>query len=115
MAALFPGSGTCALDSGFRIAAGAWIRRGPQRGMGVRLASRTRPAGDRPASRIANCSGAVGSRPTGVGMTVGRTYPPEWRDYQDLLSGRQVRQLTDSPAEDYHLYFYNPSITPDGK
>ena len=48
-------------------------------------------------------------------MTVGRTYPPEWRDYSDPLTGRRVRQLTDSPAEDYHLYFYNPTITPDGK
>jgi oligogalacturonide lyase len=42
-------------------------------------------------------------------------YAPEWRDYLDPLTGRQVRQLTDSQAEDYHLYFYNPSITPDGK
>ena len=48
-------------------------------------------------------------------MTVGRTYAPEWRDYPDPLTGRRVRQLTDSPAEDYHLYFYNPSVTPDGK
>ncbi|HEY9529176.1 MAG TPA: oligogalacturonate lyase family protein, partial [Anaerolineales bacterium] len=48
-------------------------------------------------------------------MTVGRSYPPEWRDYQDPLTGRRVRQLTNSPAEDYHLYFYNPSITPDGQ
>jgi oligogalacturonide lyase len=48
-------------------------------------------------------------------MTVGRTYAPEWRDYPDPLTGRQVRQLTDSPAEDYHFYFYNPSITPDIK
>ena len=48
-------------------------------------------------------------------MTVGRRYEPEWRDYLDPLTGRRVRQLTDSPAEDYHLYFYNPSITPDGK
>ena len=48
-------------------------------------------------------------------MTVGRTYPPEWRDYPDPLTGRRVRQLTDSPAEDYHLYFYNPSVTPDGR
>jgi oligogalacturonide lyase len=42
-------------------------------------------------------------------------YPPEWRDYPDPLTGRRVQQLTDSRAEDYHLYFYNPSITPDGK
>jgi oligogalacturonide lyase len=48
-------------------------------------------------------------------MTVGRTYAPEWREYNDPLTGRRVRQLTDSPAEDYHFYFYNPSITPDGK
>ena len=48
-------------------------------------------------------------------MTIGRTYAPEWRDYLDPLTGRGVRQLTDSSAEDYHLYFYNPSITTDGK
>src|SRR5262245_15500057 len=48
-------------------------------------------------------------------MSVGRAYEPEWRDYLDPLTSRQVWQLTDSPAEDYHLYFYNPSITPDGK
>jgi oligogalacturonide lyase len=48
-------------------------------------------------------------------MTVGRTYAPEWREYQDPLTGRRVRQLTDSAAENYHLYFYNPSVTPDGK
>ena len=48
-------------------------------------------------------------------MTVGRIYAAEWRDYPDPLTGRRVRQLTDSPAEDYHLYFYNPSVTPDGK
>ena len=47
-------------------------------------------------------------------MTVGTTYPPEWRDYGDPLTGRRVRQLTDSPAEDYHFYFYNPSFTADG-
>jgi oligogalacturonide lyase len=48
-------------------------------------------------------------------MTVGKTYAPEWRDYLDPLTGRHVRQLTDSRAENYHLYFYNPSVTPDGK
>jgi oligogalacturonide lyase len=48
-------------------------------------------------------------------MTIGRMYAPEWRDYLDPLTGRRVRQLTDSPAEDYHLYFYNPSVTLDGK
>ncbi len=48
-------------------------------------------------------------------MTVGRIYAPEWRDSTDPLTGRRVRQLTNSTAEDYHLYFYNPSITPDGE
>jgi len=48
-------------------------------------------------------------------MTVGRTYASEWREYMDPLTHRRVRQLTNSTAEDYHLYFYNPSITPDGK
>lgn len=48
-------------------------------------------------------------------MTVGMTHAPGWRDYLDPLTGRRVLQLTDSPAEDYHLYFYNPSITPNGK
>jgi len=48
-------------------------------------------------------------------MSVGGTYGPEWRDHLDPLTGRSVRQLTDSQAEDYHLYFYNPCITPDGK
>ena len=47
-------------------------------------------------------------------MTVGTTYPSEWREHEDPLTRRHVRQLTDSPAEDYHLYFYNPSVTPDG-
>lgn len=46
-------------------------------------------------------------------MTVGTLFAPEWRDYLDPLTGRRVRQLTDSAAEDYHLYFYNPSVTPD--
>jgi oligogalacturonide lyase len=48
-------------------------------------------------------------------MSVGETYPPEWRDYADPLTGRRVRQLTNSSSEDYHLYFYNPTVTPDGK
>lgn len=48
-------------------------------------------------------------------MNVGRTFAQEWRDYQDALTGRQVRQLTASTSEDYHLYFYNPSVTPDGQ
>jgi len=48
-------------------------------------------------------------------MTVGRTYAPEWRDGLDPLIGRQVKRLTDSPAEDYHFYYYKPSITLDSR
>ncbi|HXD10043.1 MAG TPA: hypothetical protein VN653_08275, partial [Anaerolineales bacterium] len=48
-------------------------------------------------------------------MSVGQTYAPEWHDFSDPLTGRRVRQLTDSSAEDYHLYFYNPTVTPNGK
>lgn len=48
-------------------------------------------------------------------MSVGQGYPPEWKTYTDALTGRRVTQLTNSNAEDYHLYFYNPSVTPDGK
>jgi len=48
-------------------------------------------------------------------MTIGKVYAPEWCDYTDPLTKRRVRQLTNSPAEDYHLYFYNPSVTPDNK
>lgn len=48
-------------------------------------------------------------------MTIGAVFPPEWRTYRDPQTGRAVTQLTDSPAEDYHLYFYNPSVTPDGR
>jgi oligogalacturonide lyase len=48
-------------------------------------------------------------------MTAGRRYPAERRSYRDPLTGREVWQLTNSAAEDYHLYFYNPSVTPDGR
>jgi oligogalacturonide lyase len=47
-------------------------------------------------------------------MAVGTRYPSERRTYRDPQTGRHVTQLTDSPAEDYHPYFYNPAITPDG-
>lgn len=45
-------------------------------------------------------------------MSVGTVYPSEWKTFVDAQTGRAVTQLTDSPAEDYHLYFYNPSVTP---
>jgi len=48
-------------------------------------------------------------------MAIGTRYPSERRTYRDAQTGRQVTQLTDSSAEDYHLYFYNPAVTPDGR
>src|SRR5690349_6225655 len=83
--------------------------------MGICLASGTGPTGDRFARCIANGPRITGRGSNGVGMTVGRIHAPEWRESKDPLTGRRVRQLTNSTAEDYHLYFYNPSITPDGK
>src|SRR5690349_2072363 len=83
--------------------------------MGICLAPGTGPTGDCLARRIANGPRITGCGSNGVGMTAGRIYAPEWRDSTDPLTGRRVRQLTNSTAEDYHLYFYNPSITPDGE
>lgn len=48
-------------------------------------------------------------------MTVGAVFPPEWRTDRDSQTGRAVTQLTNSPAEDYHPYFYNPAVTRDGR
>src|SRR5262245_50091297 len=48
-------------------------------------------------------------------MTTGTVYPPEWKTFTDAQTGRRVTQLTDSPAEDYHFYFYSPTVTRDGK
>jgi oligogalacturonide lyase len=48
-------------------------------------------------------------------MSVGTVFPPEWRTERDSQTGRSVTQLTDSAAEDYHLYFYNPAVTRDGR
>jgi oligogalacturonide lyase len=48
-------------------------------------------------------------------MPVGTVYPPEWQTTPDPQTGRAVTQLTNSPAEDYHLYFYNPTVTADGR
>src|SRR5688572_32688126 len=47
-------------------------------------------------------------------MPVGTVYPPEWRRYADPQTGRTVEQLT-AIGNNYHLYYYNPSVTPDGR
>jgi len=48
-------------------------------------------------------------------MPVGAIFPSEKQLLTDDLTGRAVVQLTNSLAEDYHLYYYNPSVTPDGQ
>src|SRR5687768_3968250 len=82
--------------------------------MGIRLAPRAGSTGNRIAGRALAAPEVIVHPPVGGHMTVGTTFPSEWREHEDPLTGRHVRQLTDSPAEDYHLYFYNPSVTPDG-
>ena len=46
-------------------------------------------------------------------MAIGTVYPPEWRWLVDEQTSRRVRQLT-AVGSNYQLYFYNPSVTPDG-
>ncbi|HUW56791.1 MAG TPA: oligogalacturonate lyase family protein [Planctomycetota bacterium] len=41
-------------------------------------------------------------------MAKGRTWPAEWRDYDDPLSAVHVRQLTGYKGNSHHLYFTNP-------
>ncbi len=60
-------------------------------------------------------SGPAGEVGGQDGGRVGLHYPPEWRTTTDPATGRRVTQLTGSDAEDYHLYFYNPSVTADGQ
>lgn len=48
-------------------------------------------------------------------MSIGTIYPPEWSSYADAQTGRRVTQLTNSAAAEYHLYFYNPTVTRDNK
>ncbi len=47
-------------------------------------------------------------------MPVGDRFAPEWQWQVDAQTGRPVQQLT-SVGSNYHLYFYNPSVTPDGR
>jgi len=41
-------------------------------------------------------------------MTLGQTYPAEWKRYADPVSGAQITQLTNYKAHSHHLYFTNP-------
>lgn len=42
---------------------------------------------------------------------IGSTYPSEIRIYKDEETGREIRQLTQGPYENYHLYFTDNSFT----
>ena len=42
---------------------------------------------------------------------IGQIYPSEIRAYKDPDTGREIRQLTQGPYENYHLYFTDNSFT----
>lgn len=44
---------------------------------------------------------------------IGQTFPTEWTSYRDPATGRAIRQLTTAPANNYPLYYFIPSITPE--
>jgi hypothetical protein len=48
-------------------------------------------------------------------MTIGTRTPAEWRTFTDPETGRIIRQLTSAPANNYPLYYFIPSITPDNR
>jgi hypothetical protein len=46
---------------------------------------------------------------------IGDITPAEWSSEIDPLTGRQVRRLTDGRSNSYALYYFVPSVTPDGR
>jgi len=48
-------------------------------------------------------------------MSIGTTYPAEWRTTTDPHTGRSLRQLTSAPAFSYPLYYFIDTITPDNR
>ena len=48
-------------------------------------------------------------------MTLGQTYPAEWKRYADPVSGAQITQLTNYKAHSHHLYFTNPGWYAGGR
>ncbi len=45
----------------------------------------------------------------------GETFPAEWREYRDRLSGLTVKQLTHHKAHSHHLYFTTPGWHDGGR
>ena len=48
-------------------------------------------------------------------MPAGRTWPTEWTEFEDPVSGVAIRQLTDYKGHSHHLYFTNPGWYADGR
>ena len=48
-------------------------------------------------------------------MSRGRTWPCEWKTFEDPVSGVEVRQLTDYKGHSHHLYFTNPGWFAGGR
>jgi len=48
-------------------------------------------------------------------MAIGDTFPSEWREFTDPETGRRIKQLTAGRHNNYPLYYFIPSITPNGR
>jgi len=48
-------------------------------------------------------------------VSIGRIWDPEWREYEDPISGSRVRQLTNYKGHSHHLYFTNPGWYDHGR
>jgi len=46
-------------------------------------------------------------------MAIGAQFPAEWTTVRDQETGRTIRQLTTHAANNYPLYYFIPSITPE--
>ena len=48
-------------------------------------------------------------------MTIGDKLPAEWKTTTDPQTGRTIKQFTSARANSYPLYYFIPTITPDGQ
>ena len=48
-------------------------------------------------------------------MTIGQTFPSEWKTFSDPLSGVPVQQLTNYRGHSHHFYFTNPGWYEQGQ
>jgi hypothetical protein len=47
-------------------------------------------------------------------MSIGTLHPPEWKNTTDPQTGRTLRQFTSAATNNYPLYYFIDTITPDG-